>query len=75
MIRRMYKNSVMRLLIGKIDTYIPFKVRVNQGYRMALVLFLSLIMEFSKTLEKEWTRNRPTKATFSRQSNSPLSTG
>ena len=74
-IRRMYENCVVRLIIGKIDTSIPFKVGVKQGDSMAPVLFLFLIMAFAETLEKEWKNNRLTKATFSRQSNSPPSTG
>ena len=48
----MYKNNVVRLIIGKNDTSIPFGVGVKQWDRMAPVLFLFLIMEFSETLEK-----------------------
>ena len=48
---RMYKNSVVRLIIEKIDTSIPFNVGVKQGDRMAPVLLLFLIMAFAKTLE------------------------
>ena len=51
-IRIMYKKSVVRLLIGKIDTSIPFKVGVKKGDSMSPVLFLFLIMEFAETLEK-----------------------
>ena len=49
---RMYKNSVMRLIIGKIDTSTPFKVLVEQGDNMAPVLFIFFIMKFDETLEK-----------------------
>ena len=52
-IERMYKNSIVRLKIGKADTNIPFKVGVKQGDSMAHVLFLFLIMGFAETLEKE----------------------
>ena len=44
----MYKNSVVRLIIGKMDTPITFKVGVKQGDSMAPVLFLFLIMAFEK---------------------------
>ena len=41
---------------------------------MAPVIFLFLIMVFSETLEKLWKSNGLKKSTFSRQSNSSLST-
>ena len=74
-IKRMYDDSVVRLIIGKCDTSIPFKVGVKQGDSMAPVLFLFLIMAFAETLEKEWTAQGLTKATFNRRSNSPLCKG
>ena len=49
---RMYKNSVVRLIIGKIDTSIPFNVGVKQGYIMDPVIFMFLIMAFADKLEK-----------------------
>ena len=52
-----------------------FKVGVKQGDSVAPVLFLFIVMAFSKTLEKEWTLNGLTKAKFSRDNNSPLSDG
>ena len=64
-IRRMYENSAVGLIIGKIDTSVPFKVGVNQGDIMAPVVFLFLVMAFSETLEKECTRNGLTKSTLS----------
>ena len=51
-IERMYKNSIIRLKIGKADTTIPSEVRVKKGNSMAPVLFLFLIMVFAETLEK-----------------------
>ena len=51
-IARMYKDSVVRLIIGKIDTSIPFKVGFKQGDIMAPVLFLFIIIDFYETLEK-----------------------
>ena len=60
----MYKDSRVRLIIGKIDTTIPFKVGVKQGDSMAPVLFLFIIMGFAETLEGEWTRNGLTPLQF-----------
>ena len=56
-IARMYKDSRVILIIGKIDMTIPFNVDVKQGDSMAPVLFLFIIMGFAETLEGEWTRN------------------
>ena len=53
-IARMYKDIRVRLIIGKIDTTIPFYVGVKQGDRMAPVLFLFIIMGFAETLEREF---------------------
>ena len=55
-IERMYKNSIVRLKIGKSVTTIPFKVGVKQGNSMAPILFLFLIMGFAETLGKEWEK-------------------
>ena len=71
----MYKDSVVKLVIGEFETIIDFKVGVKQGDSVAPVLFLFIVMEFSKTLEKEWMLNGLTKAKFSRDNNSPLSDG
>ena len=72
-ITRMYKDSVVKLVIGKFETTIDFKVGVKQGYSVAPVLLLFIVMEFAKTLEKEWTLKGLTKAKISRDNNSPLS--
>ena len=74
-IARMYKDSRVRLIIGKIDTTIPFYVGVKQGDSMAPVLFLFIIMGFAETLEREWTRSGLTPLQFRRHNNSPLSNG
>ena len=74
-IERMYKNSIVRLKIGKADTTIPFKVGVKQGDSMAPVLFLYLIMGFAETLEKEWEKNGLHKLQFRSHDNSPQSAG
>ena len=52
----MYKNNKVRLIIGKIDTSIPFKVVVKQGERVALVLFLFLMTAFVETVKAEWDK-------------------
>ena len=74
-IARMYKDSKVRLIIGKIDTTIPFRVGVKQVDRIAPVLFSFIIMGFAETLEKEWVRNDLTPLQFRRHDNSPLSKG
>ena len=50
------KKSVVRLIIGKIDVAIPFKVGVKQGDSMEPVLFLFIIIAFTESLEQEWTK-------------------
>ena len=52
----MYKNNKVRLIIGKIDTSIPFEVVVKQGERVALVLFLFLMTAFVETVKAEWDK-------------------
>ena len=71
----MYKYSVLRLIIGKIDTSITFKSGVKQGYIMVSVLFLFIIMTFSKTLEKYWIKHDLHKLQLRRHDNSPRSAG
>ena len=51
-ITRMYKDNVVGLIIGKIDTSIPLKVGFKKGDIMAPVIFLFIIIDFSETLEK-----------------------
>ena len=50
-IARMYKNSVVKLVIGEFETTIEFKVGVKQGDSVPPVLFLFIVMTFPKTLE------------------------
>ena len=71
----MYKDIVVKLVIGKFETKIDFKVGVKQGDSVAPVLFLFIVMAFDKTLEKEWTLKGITKAKFSRDNSTPLSDG
>ena len=46
----MYKDSVVKLVIGEFETTIDFKVGVKQGDSVAPVLFLFIVMAFSETL-------------------------
>ena len=71
----MYDNSVVRSIIGEINTSIPFKVGVKQGDSMAKVLFHFIIMGFVETLEKEWIRNDLHMLPFCHHGNSPHSSG
>ena len=74
-IARIYKDSRVRLIIGEIDTTIPFYVGIKQGDSMAPVLFLFIIMGFYQTLEREWNRSGLTPLQFRRHNNSSLSNG
>ena len=65
----------MRLIIGQIDTSIPFEVGVKQGYSVAPVLFLFLMMAFAEVIEQEWDKHGIKKIEFKRHSNSPHSAG
>ena len=73
-IKRMYDKSIVKLIIGKVETSIEFKLGVKQGDSMAPVLYLFLMMSFAKTLEDEWTALGLSKAQFTRKDNSPRST-
>ena len=53
----MYTDNNVRLIIGKIDIFITFEVVVNQGYIVATLLFLFIMMTFAETIEKYWVRN------------------
>ena len=72
-IRRMYINNKVRLIIGKIDTSIPFEVGVKQGDSVAPVLFLFLMMAFAEVIEQDWDKNGIEKIEFKRYTNSPHS--
>ena len=74
-IKRMYSNNKVRLIIGKIDTSIPFKVGLKQGDSVAPVLFLFIMMAFAETVEAEWDKHNTQKIEFKRHSNSPQSSG
>ena len=74
-IRRMYSNNKVRLVIGKIDTSIPFEVGVKQVESVALVLFLFLMMAFAEVIEQEWDKHGIKKIEFKQHTNSPHSAG
>jgi len=74
-IAQMYVDSVVRLIIGKIDTSIPFQVGVKQGDSIAPVIFLFIIMAFAETLEKEWIKHGLHRLEFKQHTNSRQSSG
>ena len=47
------KNSVVKVMIGKMETYIDFEVSVKQGGIIASALFLFNTMSFYETLIDE----------------------
>ena len=71
----MCSNNKMKLIIGKIDTSIPFEVGVKQGDSVAPVIFLFLMMAFAEVIEKECDKNGIEKIEFKRYTNSPHSAG
>ena len=73
-IKRMYNKFIVKITIGKVETSIDFKVGFKQGYSMALVIFLLLMMDFAETLEDEWKALGLSKAQFASMDNSPRST-
>ena len=73
-IKHTHDKIVVKLVIGKIEKSIDFKVGVKKLYSMYPVLFMFLTMTFSKTLEDEWTALVLSKTHFLRKYNSPIST-
>ena len=49
-IKHMYNKSIFKLIISNMETSIDFKVGVKQGDSMAPLLFLFLMMSFSKII-------------------------
>ena len=49
-IKRIYNKSIVKLIIGKVETSINFKVGVKHGDIMATVPFLFLMMSLKETL-------------------------
>ena len=50
-IKIMYNKTIVNLIIGKVETFMDFKVGVKQGYSIDSVLFIFLMMDLAKTLE------------------------
>ena len=50
-IKRMYKKSIVKIIIDKVETSINFKLVAKQGYSMAPVLFMLLMVALVKNLE------------------------
>ena len=73
-IKRMHNKIIFKIIIGKVETSIDFKVGVKKGDSMAPVLFLFLMMAFSETLEDEWTDLGLSKSQLACKYNSPRST-
>ena len=65
----MYEKIIIKIIIVKIETSINFKVGVKQGDSTTLVLFLFLMMVFSKTLEDKWMDLGLSKYQFARKDN------
>ena len=73
-IKHMYNKIIVKIIIVKVETSINFKVGVKQVDSMAPVIFMFLMMAFSKTLEDKWTALGLIKAQFACKDNSPRST-
>ena len=71
----MYNTSIVKLINGKVETSIDFKVVVKQGKIMAPVIFMFLMMAFAESLEDKWTALGISKAKYACKDNSPRSTG
>ena len=71
----MYAKSIVKIVISKVEKSIDFTVGVKQGDIMAPVPFLFLMLDFSETLECEWTALGLSKSQFELKENSPRSTG
>ena len=69
------KKKITKLIIGKVETFIDFKVGVKKVDRMDPLKFLFWMMAFAKTLEDKWTDLGLSKSQFSCKDNSPISTG
>ena len=68
-IKHMYDKNVVKIIIEKTETSISLKLGVKQGYRMAPLLFMFLMMAFAKTLEDEWAALGLSKYQFARKDN------
>ena len=53
-IKHMYYKSVVKIIIGNIETSNNFKEEIKQGDSIAPVLFMFLMISVSKTLKDKW---------------------
>ena len=74
-ISRMYKDLKIVLKIGKVEEKMNQTVGVRQGYCMAPVLFIFMVMAFAETLEKEWLKAGLQMMTFRQNTHSPRDVG
>ena len=71
----MYDKSIVKLIIGNVETSIELKVGFKQGDIIAPVRFMFLMMAFADTLEYKWTALGISKVQYSCKDNSTRSTG
>ena len=74
-ISRMYRDLKIVLKIGKIEYKMSQTVGVRQGECMAPVIFLFMVTEFSKTLEKECIRADLNMVNLRQHTHSPCNVG
>ena len=74
-ISRMYQDLKIVLKIGKIEEKMCKTVGVRQGDCMEPVLFLFMVMAFSKTLEKEWIKVNLNMINMRQHTHSPCDVG
>ena len=74
-IDRMYQDLKVVIKIEKIEETMIQTVVIIQGYCMAPVLFLFMVMDFSETLEKQWKRTCLNMITLQQRSHSPQNIG
>ena len=74
-IARMYQDLKVVLKIGKTKETMSQTIGVRQGDCMAPVSFLSVVMDFAETLEKECTKSGLSMITLQQRSHSPQDTG
>ena len=74
-ISRMYHYLKIVLKIGKIEEKTSQTVGVRQGECMAPVLFLFIVMAFTKTLEKQWIKADLNMVNLRQHTHSPCDVG
>ena len=74
-ISRMYRDLKIFLKIGKVEENMGQTVGVRQGYCMAPVLLLFMVMAFAENLENEWIKAGLQMATLKQHSHPPRDVG